>query len=157
MKKKKTHAFGKDVYLLGVDHYGAYRWLEEASWDCDWYWGFGYVESYTNNKNPERAKDIESHTHFDSLFFNGDKNGFDMFNDFFQETPLEYNEVWKLVELMKSFYIARRYSDMLHRGGANYTGNRVADIIKDDKEYNRINKIVIPAITHAVYDLLGGV
>ena len=52
MKKEKRFAFGKNIYLLGSDKDGVKYWLEEASWDCGWYWGFGYVETYTNNSNP---------------------------------------------------------------------------------------------------------
>jgi len=63
MKKTKKHAFGKDVYLLGKDKHGIYYWLESPKWDCGWYWGFGYIETYTNNKQPQLAKDINSHEH----------------------------------------------------------------------------------------------
>ena len=37
-------------YLLGRDEEGINYWLEEPSWDCGWYWGFGYVETYTTNE-----------------------------------------------------------------------------------------------------------
>lgn len=40
MKKEKRKAFGKNIYLLGEDTEGTKYWLEEASWDCNWYWGF---------------------------------------------------------------------------------------------------------------------
>lgn len=26
-------------FLLGVDEEGVRYWLEQASWNCDWYWG----------------------------------------------------------------------------------------------------------------------
>ena len=68
MKKQKNHAFGKDIYLLGKDNGDTLYWLEAGSWDCKWYWGFGYVETYTNNNHPSRSRDISSHQHFDSLF-----------------------------------------------------------------------------------------
>ena len=38
MEKKKSHAFGKDVYLLGTIN-GKMQWLEAPSWNCGWYWG----------------------------------------------------------------------------------------------------------------------
>ena len=149
MKKQKSHAFGKDTYLLGRGKDGEYYWLEQGKWDCDWYWGIGYVETYTNKLNPSHAMDIASHRHFDNLFPTCEK-----FNDFFEETVLNENEKWKLLELMKSIYIARHYSDMLCRGGAHYTTNPKREIIKNDDEYNRINKIVIPAMLESVYELL---
>lgn len=149
MNKRKSHAFRKDTYLLGRGKDGDYYWLEQGKWDCDWYWGVGYVETYTNKQNPSIAKDIESHQHFDSLF-----PTYDAFNEFFEETVLNDKEVWKLLELMKSIYIARRYSDMLHIGGAHYSTNPNKEDIKNDNEYNRINKIVIPKLLESVYSLL---
>ena len=154
MEKKKKHAFGKDIYLLGEDINGKQYWLEAGSWDCDWYWGFGYVETYTNNKNPERAKDVSSHQHFDGLFFRGRKNAYDMYKDFFEKTPLTDSELWILCELMYSYYKARAYADMIYRGGANYTTNPLAEMIKNEDEWFRINKRVIPAILNEVYKLL---
>ena len=83
MKKQKSHAFGKDIYLLGKDSDGTMYWLEAARWDCKWYWGFGYVETYTNNNHTSRSRDISSHQHFDSLFFNKNKDGHTAFKEFF--------------------------------------------------------------------------
>lgn len=154
MNKRKTIAFGKDVYLLGSDRNGKKYWLEQAKWDCGWYWGGGYIESYTNNNFPERLIDLESHNHFDSLFFKGNKNAHDEFLEFFKETPFSDSEVWKICELMKSFYIAREYSEMIYRGGANYTTNPAADVIKSQDEYKRINEKVIPSIMSELYKIL---
>lgn len=64
MKKQKSKAFRKEIYLLGCDSSGQNYWLEAPSWDCNWYWGFGYIETYTNNSNPSISKDIESHQHW---------------------------------------------------------------------------------------------
>ena len=154
MEKRKTHAFGKTCYLLGADAYGVHYWIEETKFECGWYYGGGYVETYTNNKHPEIAKDISSHNHFDSMFFNKNKCAFDAFREFFKETPFNDNEIWKICELMKSFYIARNYSDMLHIGGAHYTTNPASEKIKSDLEYKRINEIVIPEIMGELYKIL---
>ena len=34
MGKVKSHAFGKDVFLLGADKDDRYYWLEAPKWDC---------------------------------------------------------------------------------------------------------------------------
>lgn len=150
MKKQKSHAFGKDVYLLGKGKDGEYYWLEQGTWDCEWYWGIGYVETYTNRLKPNLAKDIISHQHWEGLFPTYDK-----FNEFFEETVLKNDkEKWQLLELMKAIYIARRYSDMLHIGGSHYTTNPNKEDIKNDEEYNRINKVVIPKMLENVYKIL---
>ena len=85
MKKQTTVAFNKKIYLLGADAEGTKYWLEAPSWDCGWYYGFGYVETYTNNNYPNRSRDINSHQHFDGLFLNNPKvNAFDAFKEFFR-------------------------------------------------------------------------
>lgn len=156
MNKKKIHVFGKDYYLLGVDKYGVKHYLEEFTFDCGWYYGGGYVETFTNNKNPERSRDISMHTHFDGLFFNGKKSAYDLFKEYFTETPLNEDETWKLLELIKSFYTIREYSDLLYRGGAHYTRNPIAEDIKNEAEYKRINEEVIPKLAQEIYKLLEG-
>ena len=154
LKKDKRHAFGKDIFLLGEDNDGMRYWLEAGSFDCNWYWGFGYIETYTNNKNPENARDIITHSHFDSMFFNKTDNAFDAFKKFFVKTTLRDDEIWKLCEMMRTFYICRDYSDLIYRGGANFTSNPIYNTIKNDVEYSRINKSVIPELLKAIYDLL---
>ena len=154
MKKIKSHAFGKDCYLLGKDSDGVYYWLQESKFDCGWYWAIGYVETYTNNQNPHISRDINSHQHFDGLFFNKNKCSYDVFNEFFEESTLDKKELWTFLELMKSLYTLRKYSDMLHIGGSHFTSNPCKEIIKNDDEYDRINKIVIPALLEKVYSML---
>ena len=157
IKKRKSHAFGKDIYLLGRTADGTNYWLEEAKWDCGWYWGGGYVVTYTNNTNPSRAKDLQSHQHFDGLFFKkANMHGYDAFVDFFEETPFTEKEIWKICELMKSFYIAREYADMVCRGGAHYTDNPAKEFIKSDIIYKTINELQIPAIMESLYEILSG-
>ena len=156
MKKQESFAFGKKIYLLGEDSDGVRYWLEEAKWDCGWYWGGGYVETYTNNRFPSKSRDIASHQHFDCLFFNKSKNAYDAFNDLFVKHPFTDKEIWQICELMKSFYIARNYSDMLHNGGAHYTTSPAKETIKNEEEYNRINKKVIPEIMSKLYEILRG-
>lgn len=118
--KYKKHAFNKDIFYLGQDSNGENVWLEDFSWDCEWYWGGGYVERYTNNSKPERARDITSHTHFDG-FGKGNINLFDGFNNEIVKTPLTEKEIWQLCDLMKSFYTMQDSAEWFKNGKANYT------------------------------------
>jgi len=151
MKKEKSFAFGKNIYLLGMDEQGKKYWLEEASWDCNWYYGFGYVETYTNNNNPGASRDIESHQHFDGLFLNKDYNSF---KKLLVKTPLNDDEIWKLLELMRTFYILKDYHALIHRGGANYTQNDLYGIIKNDDEFKRLKEEIFPKLFNEIYKLL---
>ena len=156
MKKEKRRAFGKEIYLLGKEKNGKKCYLEQASWDCDWYWGFGYVETYTNDRSPENSKDIERHRHFNGLFL--DKNIFDSFKDFFEETPLTDDEIWELLGYMEEFYTLKKYAEILHSG--NHITSKAQNIKEEKneteniKEYNRINQILLPELFKKIYKLL---
>ena len=153
---------GNTYYYLGTAADGTNYFYQKATFDCDWYWGIGYVESFTNNNYPWRSRDIEQHTHFDYLMDQQTHSGgacmnwFDGFKNVFHETLLTDSEIWKVCEIMKSLYTARKYSDMLFCGGSHYTTNPVSETIKNDAEYERINKVVIPSLSEKLYSILDG-
>ena len=156
MKKQVINKFGKH-YLLGKDANGVKHYLEAAKWDCGWYWGFGYIHTYTNNGRPEMSRDINNHYHFDS--FRKDANGracclYDGIKAALSELVLSDKELWTLCELMQTFYTMREYADLLSRGGAHYTENPHKEAIKNDAEYKRINKVILPRVFDSIYDLL---
>jgi hypothetical protein len=146
MEKKTLKAFGKTVWLLGKDKDGINYWLEEPSWDCDWYWGFGYVETYEDNKSPDKAKDISSHQHFDGLFLDGPKCARDMFKDFFVETPLSDDEIWELVDYMKTFYTLKSVAELFKHGYSWQTSRAKMDEIQRDEQNDLVNKVWLPEV-----------
>jgi len=131
LPKKQTTAFGKKIYLLGEDADGIKHWLEEPSWDCNWYWGFGYIETYTNNANPSNSRDIESHTHWDS------KN---TINEEYVKTTFTKDEFDKLNKLFDKFYSNSKKADKAHN--------------KNILKYEELNHIVIPKITAEIIKIL---
>ena len=155
MNKEVAKRWGNQYYLLGADSGGIKYWLQSASWDCKWYWGLGYVETFRYNANPQVASDIDSHQHYDGLFL---KYGLSPtpqeFRKVLPETPLSDDEIWRLNELMKTAYTARQYSDMLHIGGAHISTNPCRALIENEAEYKRINEKIIPGLMKEVYKLL---
>ena len=157
LKKQVNHAFGKDIYLLGQDAYGQNYWLEAPSWDCGWYWGFGYVETYANNRNPQRSKDISSHRHIDGSFM-GNVNGKYVHNIYecpiFVNTTFTEAEGWILSELFKTFYSLKESAQMFGMGGSHIATNPLNDIIKNEEYVKHINTVLIPAITKKILQIL---
>ena len=156
MKKAIIQKFGKH-YLLGKDANGQKHWLDSPSWDCGWYWGFGYIHTFTNNNHPEMSRDISSHYHFDS--FRKDANGracclYDGIKAALSELTVNDKELWTLCELMQTFYTMREYADLLNRGGAHYTTNPQRETIRNEKEEKRINEVVLPKIFDEIEKLL---
>ena len=155
MKKQTTIAFNKKIYLLGANAEGTKYWLEAPSWDCGWYWGFGYVETYTNNDCPNRSRDINSHQHFDSLFLNDSKvNAFDAFKEFFKETTLSEKEIWLLIDYMYSFYALKRAAGILSMGYSHMTEKAKLSEVKSIEMAKEINEKMLPAIFKQIDILL---
>ena len=169
LAKQKNHVFRKDIYLLGQDESGVNYWLEAPSWDCSWYWGFGYVETYTNNSNPARSRDIQSHEHIKSSFigqeekYDYDKNCFvkgEYIHNIYDssrlaKTTFTENEGWELSELFQQFYLLRDMADFTHREKPKCnTANTVVEH-GDLKEWNKkINEVMIPSITKRIMEIL---
>jgi hypothetical protein len=131
-------------------------YLEDFSWDCDWYWGGGYV----GNKN--------FHTHFDGCFLDVvDSRGHSLnsrgatFLDPWQKVP-EYcdekkvarlrngasvwedldffldnaqytsDQWWRIKDLFKQFYTLRNAAEVFQHGGhCTSKGRTPAEINKD--------------------------
>ncbi len=152
MKKKKQHAFDKDVYLLGEDSNGIYYWLEAPKWDCDWYWGFGYIKTYTINKKPQHSRDINSHQHatdFKSEWFtewNGSK-------PILKKQTFTEEEGWELSELFMQFYHLQNQAEFWGRGKM-HCANTTIKSWEDKKLAKKINEKMIPVVTARIIEIL---
>ena len=154
MEKKIINKFGTH-YLLGKQKDGTYLWVEEPSFDCGWYWGGIYLHTYSNNRQPTRSVDLSSHTHFDSEFL--DKgNCYDSFMANFSETVLDKQEIWRLLELCRTFYTLKDAASLFMKGSSWISKNDCYDVIKDQNVYEEIVKVKIPAVLEAILKLLGG-
>lgn len=111
MKKKSFHMFRNNYYLLGEDREGIKYYLEEPDFDCGWYWGGLYIETFTNNRQPTRSRDISSHSHFDYMFLkNPDVN----LHLFFKGCVLNPKERQELITKAQKFYELRERADSIH-------------------------------------------
>lgn len=131
-------------YYLGISKEDNVKvYLEKESWDCNWYWGFGYVTSKYFS------------IHFDTLFL--EENIFDSFKEFFIETPLTDNQIWKLLGYMKEYYVMKNYAELLQYG--NHITGKAECILQDkyidknNEEVERINKVILPDLFKKIENL----
>lgn len=122
------------VYLLGETE-GTTVWMVRPKFDCNWYWGFGYLEMYCRKdgsycNNPKAAYDVESHSHFDCNHFK-DSN-YTMPNDFIRLKSITTENVVGLNQFMRQIRHFRDDSDELYK--------------KDEKDYIYINLIALPRL-----------
>jgi len=111
-------------------------YLSKPSWDCSWYWGFGYL----GNRN--------EHYHL-SGYANG-KNVYDaLLADYDLNEKIKEN-LWVFVELVTTAYTLKETAEVLGRGGSHYTTNPCKSIIINEVETKRINEDVLPAIFNEI-------
>ena len=118
-------------YLGKLD--GEDVWLPPPSWDCGWYWGYGYIQ---NDKLHTSFKRLDTN---DNLF-NAIQKRFD------GTFTLQDNKLWAFCELMVTFYALKEITEVYDRGGSFYASNPLADIIRNHEEVKRINETLLPKI-----------
>lgn len=144
LNKQLKNKFGKTFYLIGIRTEDNQKvWLEDFSWDCDWYWGGGYLEVFNKTYT-----DINEHYHINSLI--KDCNLFDGIKKHFKEIVLTDEELWEFCDYIKSFYTLKEMAELVHQGGSNYTSEKILDF-KDPNMYEAINqgmlgRRLIPAV-----------
>ena len=98
--------------FIGV-HGGERMYLSRPSFDCDWYWGFGYI----GNRN--------CHYHLNGIDEGKNINYFDAIKQHFGESFIIKDDkgIWTFAELVRTIYTLKETAEMFHRGGSHYTTN----------------------------------
>lgn len=107
--------------LLGkIDNENVY--LTKHTWDCDWYWGFGYV----GNRN--------QHFHIDSLI----KGELDV-NKIFSETTLKQETWWIIRDLFIQAYGLKKAAEIYRYGGHQTTVKGLTDLLRNQDKADQLN------------------
>ena len=151
---------GNYYYFLFNDEQGIKYYLNHPSWDCGWYWGFGYITTFSNNRNPEKSKDIGSHQHFGTLF------GHNHLHWMTDENIIIYpvlnpgnrmgDDRWQMHELFAQFYHLRKMAEFSAKKpipGMHLTTSSVNHGNMDQLAAH-INQNMIPAVMHKIISML---
>jgi len=144
LERKVISSF--EYSLLGKDKEGVEYYLERPHWDCGWYWGFGYIETFNENYT-----DIDSHQHardFYPKWVLGE-------NSILVDTPFTSRELWVLAEYFKEFYIYKEIAE------AYYTGNfgitvRVGTSLKNLDKWKETNNFIKNKIINPIMNIVTG-
>lgn len=127
---------------LGLNQDDEPVYMDRPSWDCDWYWGFGYI----GNKN--------FHTHLNHL---GSSHLYNNIKEYFKEFVLFDNDedLWVFCEIVNNIYILRNTAELFYTGSSNmiYRPNLV-DMIKNKSIAHDINSRLIPQLIDELYKVL---
>ena len=116
--KKLLGTINKDYDCVAA---GETIYLDKHSWNCGWYWGFGYI----GNKN--------THFHIDSLI------GLETnVNKIFSKTKIDQKTWWILRDLFIQAYTIKRCAEV-YRYGGHQTNTNGLSVDRDDKLIKRLN------------------
>lgn len=143
LEKEKKIIGNTTMYLIGTDKEGVKYYLKAPAWDCDWYWGFGYIEGFS------KSRVHISHEHATNFY------------RFCEErliaTTFTDDEFWELCTLFDNFYTLKNLAEtQAHEGregnySHKYKGFDYRTLIKDGLD---INKDCIPQVmTKIIYRL----
>ena len=97
-------------------------YLSKHTWDCGWYWGFGYV----GNSN--------CHFHIDSLINERDYGGnfpSPDVNKVFENPEFTQNQWWVIRDLFVQAYALKQAAEVFRHGGYQTSKKGITDILKD--------------------------
>ena len=140
MEKKEINKFGKHRLLFEKDNIKYY--LKKHSWDCDWYWGKGYIVTYSNEKQPERSVDTSSHEHLKGYF-----TSLSSIEE--NSITLSNKERWEFLECMQTANALCEMMEIYNRGGAHMTTNPFKDKLKSNEKYLELKDLAEEQLNYA--------
>lgn len=102
---------------------GERLWIQKHSWDCGWYFAFGYI----GNRN--------LHTHIESLI----AGTYDI-NKIFKLTNITQNQWWVIRDLFMQAYALKKCAEVYQYGGYQLSVKNITDCIENKSRADEINK-----------------
>ena len=124
------------IYLGNTTQCGG-LYLSKHSWDCGWYWGFGYIG---NNS---------CHMHIDSLM----GAEYDIRSIFDKGSPITQNQWWIIRDLFTQAYALKKAAEVYQHGGHQTTKPGITDCIKNLEMAALINKD-LEIVLNKVWDFI---
>lgn len=119
---------GKDKIFFGKDVDGQNIYLTKPSWDCGWYWGFGYLG---NSK---------CHYHLSGYKNGRNINMHDALLQDYELNPVIKDNLWQFCEQVLTIYALKEMAKVLGRGGSHMITNKHKDFIQDKDYADKINE-----------------
>lgn len=148
------------IYLGSVKGKGRI-YLTPPSWDCGWYWGFGYLGNSRNHYHVDGLKEKITYHHVggEKPQIVRDVKRMCLCDGFKQEFGKSFivkddEEIWKLAELFETFYLLRETAELFGRGGCNVSENPLSGLLKNEECVNKINSELLPQVFEQIYRIL---
>ena len=129
--------------------------LSPPSWNCGWYWGFGYLGNDDCHYHVDGLTKIETYDFEKKVRqykFVNLKDGFDL--HFGKSYTIRPSHRWTFAELFKSFYQLQSTAEMFGRGGCHLSSNPCQEFIKDESKAFEINSAILPEVFDRIYKII---
>lgn len=123
-----------NLLILGEPLY-----IEKHSWDCGWYWGFGYI----GNKNLHCHSDI----FINKLLWHENKEVFE--NSIFKENK----DFWIFKDLLTQAYALKNVAEVYVYGGHCCQQNGITNVIASKEKAKTINED-LEKVLNSLWDFL---
>lgn len=138
----------RDFFLGTLDGRGVL--LRVPSFDCGWYWGFGYlgnknIHFHLNGLDVIKPELRRLHMHDQLIGLFGDS------------LRIKDKALWTFCEIVLTVYTLKGAAEVFGRGGSHTTTNPDADSLKTPDMVKHINDILIPMQIRTLWALLDSV
>lgn len=123
---------------------GGMVFMSLPSFDCNWYWSFGYL----GNR--------DCHYHLEGIEKDKNLHMFDKVKAHFGSslTITDDKDLWLFCEISLTIYTLKKTAELFYMGGSHTTTNPDKDLLKNDEYYNHIVSVLIPAQILSLYKML---
>lgn len=117
-------------------------YLETPTFDCDWYWGFGYLGNKHCHYSLESFQQVSCFGEYRNISMpDALQRDYDLC-----ESLRNPNTLWTFCELVKTAYALKEVAAICNRGGSNYSNNPCKELLKNNEQYEHINFVLLPAL-----------
>lgn len=134
---------GKDKIFLGTrKNDNSLIFMNKPSWDCEWYWSFGYLRNKNEHYHLSNYQDIginltDEKGNYHSFTQKRNMNMYDcLLYDYELSSGIKDN-LWSFCEQASAIYTLNDAYEVFYRGGSHFTFHPLRDTIKStDKATN---------------------
>lgn len=153
---------GKNKVFFGLDKKTRENiFITKPSFDCGWYWSFGYLG------NKDLHYHLESYSHKEHHFILNDgttkciteNRNINMRDALLLDYELCENikdNLWVFCELSTTIYDLKKAAEIFHIGGSHYTENPLKTLLKREYLNTLLNETIIPKLCQELWNLIGG-
>jgi hypothetical protein len=153
---------GTKNVLLGVNKDGEHIYISKPTWDCGWYWSFGYLGNRNCHYHLEAYQSKDHHLKladdagYKYITEKRNKCMYDCLKADYALSPKIQENLWQFCELALTIYTLKEAAEVLGRGGSHMTTNLCKDILINPEETKRLNEKIIPELCQTFWNLIGG-